>query len=130
MAPRERVWNTATGRANFLICAGVEEDPEVRRPGGAAARDDPQSRPVQHDDLQPDDRYRGVFGGRMVVFMNKDDMAERGIAEALVEIESLTDGGDCAGPRAASRRGPTRFSAGRRRLLSRDQRLLPLTHHD
>ena len=24
-----------------------------------------------------DDRYRGVFGGRMVVFMNEDDMKAR-----------------------------------------------------
>ncbi len=27
-----------------------------------------------------DDRYRGVFGTRMVVFMNESDMAARGIA--------------------------------------------------
>ena len=27
-----------------------------------------------------DDRYRGVFGGRMVVFMNEADMQARGIA--------------------------------------------------
>jgi anaerobic selenocysteine-containing dehydrogenase len=38
------------------------------------------------------DRYRGVFGGRKVLFMNPDDMAERHIEpEALVEIESLAD---------------------------------------
>ena len=27
--PRNREWNTANGRANFLVCAGVAEDPEV-----------------------------------------------------------------------------------------------------
>src|SRR5260370_36324399 len=38
------------------------------------------------------DRYRGVYGTRTVVFMNKDDMAARGIApQALVEIEALSD---------------------------------------
>jgi anaerobic selenocysteine-containing dehydrogenase len=38
------------------------------------------------------DRYRGVFGGRMVV--NEADMLVRGIApEALVEIESLAKDG-------------------------------------
>jgi anaerobic selenocysteine-containing dehydrogenase len=26
-----------------------------------------------------DDRYRGVYGGRRVVFLNSDDMAERGL---------------------------------------------------
>jgi anaerobic selenocysteine-containing dehydrogenase len=36
------------------------------------------------------DRYRGVFGGRTVVFMNEADMSQRGIAAgALVEIESI-----------------------------------------
>lgn len=41
-----------------------------------------------------DDRYRGVFGGRMVVFMNEIDMKARGItAGALVEIESLAKDG-------------------------------------
>ena len=41
-----------------------------------------------------DDRYRGVFGGRMVVFMNEADMRNRGIAEGdMVEIESLAEDG-------------------------------------
>jgi anaerobic selenocysteine-containing dehydrogenase len=41
-----------------------------------------------------DDRYRGVFGGRMVVFINEADMKARGIAEGdQVEIESLADDG-------------------------------------
>ncbi len=30
--PRERVWKTATGRANFLVCPGVAEDPAVANP--------------------------------------------------------------------------------------------------
>jgi formate dehydrogenase major subunit len=38
------------------------------------------------------DRYRGVFGGRMVVFMNEDDMTERQIEEdSIVELVSLAD---------------------------------------
>ena len=41
-----------------------------------------------------DDRYRGVFGGRMVVFMNEADMQSRGITEGdMVEIESLAEDG-------------------------------------
>jgi hypothetical protein len=36
------------------------------------------------------DRYRGVSGGRRVVFMNEVDMRRRGISiDALVEIESV-----------------------------------------
>jgi anaerobic selenocysteine-containing dehydrogenase len=38
------------------------------------------------------DRYRGVYSTRTVIFMNKDDMAARAIApHALVEIEAVGD---------------------------------------
>src|SRR5271163_3859384 len=30
--PRVREWNTPTGRANFLVCAGVAENPEAANP--------------------------------------------------------------------------------------------------
>jgi len=90
--PRQRVWETATGRANFLVFPGVDEDRPVSDPAMlrlATLR--------SHDQYNTtiytlDDRYRGVFGGRMVVFMNETDMRARGIAEGdLVEIESLAD---------------------------------------
>jgi molybdopterin-dependent oxidoreductase alpha subunit len=90
--PRERVWETATGRANFLVFPGVREDDAVSDPAMlrlATLR--------SHDQYNTtiytlDDRYRGVFGGRMVVFMNETDMRTRGITEGdLVEIESLAD---------------------------------------
>ncbi len=90
--PRDRVWETATGRANFLVFPGVSEDEAVSDPGMlrlATLR--------SHDQYNTtiytlDDRYRGVFGGRMVVFMNEADMRDRGIAAGdPVEIESLAD---------------------------------------
>jgi molybdopterin-dependent oxidoreductase alpha subunit len=90
--PRQRVWETATGRANFLVFPGVDEDRPVSDPAMlrlATLR--------SHDQYNTtiytlDDRYRGVFGGRMVVFMNEADMRARGIAEGdPVEIESLAD---------------------------------------
>ena len=90
--PRERIWETATGRANFLVFPGVSEDEAVSDPAMlrlATLR--------SHDQYNTtiytlDDRYRGVFGGRMVVFMNEVDMRDRGITEGdLVEIESLAD---------------------------------------
>jgi anaerobic selenocysteine-containing dehydrogenase len=77
--PRNREWHTSTGRANFLVCAGVAEDPDVGDPAAL------QLTTIRsHDQYNTtiyglDDRYRGVFGGRMVVFMNKDDMADRQI---------------------------------------------------
>jgi molybdopterin-dependent oxidoreductase alpha subunit len=90
--PRARIWNTPTGRANFIVFPGVSEDEPVSDPAMlrlATLR--------SHDQYNTtiytlDDRYRGVLGGRMVVFMNETDMRARGIAEGdLVEIESLAD---------------------------------------
>jgi formate dehydrogenase major subunit len=90
--PRERIWNTSTGRANFIVFPGTAEDELVKDPAMlrlATLR--------SHDQYNTtiytlDDRYRGVFGGRMVVFMNEADMRARGIAEGdLVEVESLAD---------------------------------------
>jgi len=92
--PRQRVWNTATGRANFLVFPGVDEDPPVS--DSAMLR---LATLRSHDQYNTtiyslDDRYRGVFGGRMVVFMNEADMQARGIAEGdMVEIESLAEDG-------------------------------------
>jgi molybdopterin-dependent oxidoreductase alpha subunit len=72
--PRNRVWKTPNGRANFLVFDGVEEDSPVSHPAMlrlATLR--------SHDQYNTtiyalNDRYRGVFGGRMVVFMNAADM--------------------------------------------------------
>jgi len=90
--PRERVWKTATGRANFLVFPGLGEDEAEADPAMlrlATLRSHDQYNTTVYT---LDDRYRGVFGGRMVVFMNEADMKTRGIAEGdLVEIESLAD---------------------------------------
>ena len=92
--PRERIWNTSTGRANFLVFEGLNED---------RALGDPKVLRLttirSHDQYNTtiyglNDRYRGVFGGRMVAFMNEADMQARGIApEMVVEIESLAEDG-------------------------------------
>jgi formate dehydrogenase major subunit len=92
--PRQRVWNTATGRANFLVFQGIDEDPPVSDPAMlrlATLRSHDQYNTTIYS---LDDRYRGVFGGRMVVFMNEADMRTRGITEGdMVEIESLAEDG-------------------------------------
>jgi molybdopterin-dependent oxidoreductase alpha subunit len=92
--PRQRVWQTATGRANFLVFPGVSEDDPVADPAMlrlATLRSHDQYNTTIYS---LDDRYRGVFGGRMVVFMNAVDMRARGIAEGdPVEIESLAEPG-------------------------------------
>jgi formate dehydrogenase major subunit len=89
---RLREWNTKSGKANFLIFEGLDEAPPVANPGMlrlATLRSHDQYNTTIYS---LDDRYRGVFGGRMVVFMNADDMRDRGIKpESIVELESLAD---------------------------------------
>jgi molybdopterin-dependent oxidoreductase alpha subunit len=85
IASRERVWKTASGKAQFLVNA-VELDTPIHR-----ARQQYGERLMvlmttrSHDQYNTtiyamDDRYRGVFGQRRVVFINKDDLAMLGFA--------------------------------------------------
>jgi hypothetical protein len=85
--PRDRAWNTPTGRGNF---EGGENPPlaEASILRLATLRSHNQYNTTIYG---LGDRYRGVFGGRMAVFI---DMKERGsVPGALVEIESLADDG-------------------------------------
>ena len=68
------------------------------------------------------DRYRGVFGGRRVIFMNADDMRDRNIAEhQLVDIVSHfgAERRRAAQVQGRALRDPARL---RRRLLPGDER--------
>ena len=129
--PRERRWNTPTGRANFIVFEGVDENPPASDPAMlrlATLR--------SHDQYNTtiyglDDRYRGVFGGRMVVFMNQADMRERGIAEGdPVEIESLAEDGKrrIVGGFWAKPHNIPRGSIGA--YYPETNPLLPLAYHD
>jgi molybdopterin-dependent oxidoreductase alpha subunit len=87
----ERVWRTSTGKARFLVFRGVDENPPVAHPEMlrlATLRSHDQYNTTIYS---MNDRYRGVYGTRTVIFMNTDDMAARGIKpQALVEIEALS----------------------------------------
>jgi molybdopterin-dependent oxidoreductase alpha subunit len=90
--PRERVWKTATGKANFLVSPGLCEDPSVSDANMLRLTTIRSHDQYNTTIYSLNDRYRGVFGGRDVVFMNEEDMAERGIEpDSLVELESLAD---------------------------------------
>lgn len=94
IAPRRRAWLTPNGKANFLPLPGLHVDAPVDDPGMlrlATVR--------SHDQFNTtiysyNDRYRGVYNDRMVVFMNAEDMAARGLAEgAKITLETIsTDG--------------------------------------
>jgi len=129
--PRELAWNTATKRANFLVYPGLAEDPDV-----TDARALRLTTIRSHDQYNTtiyslNDRYRGVYGGRKVLFMNAEDMAERSIeAEALVEIESLADTDRrrmVAGFKVRPYNIPRGSAAA---YYPETNNLLPLSHHD
>ena len=79
-----RVWKTQTGKANFAIFAGLEEDlfsndPEVLRMTSLRAHDQ-----YNTTIYGLNDRYRGVFGRRDVLFINPAELERLGFAEGDV----------------------------------------------
>jgi anaerobic selenocysteine-containing dehydrogenase len=81
LPPTERVWNTPSGKAEFLRFVGLREDPALADPTVLKL-----TTLRSHDQYNTtiyglDDRYRGVFGRRDVLFMNEEDLAERGMEE-------------------------------------------------
>jgi molybdopterin-dependent oxidoreductase alpha subunit len=128
---RELTWKTSTGRANFLVYPGLAENPDPSVSGMlrmATIRSHDQYNTTVYS---LNDRYRGVFGGRKVVFMNQDDMVERNIAaDGLVEIESVAD----TDRRRLVRGFKVRpYNIPRGSVASyypETNELLPLSHHD
>jgi len=94
LPPTERKWPTPTGKAMFSVYGGVKEDADVL--GGENVLRLMTIR--SHDQYNTtiyalDDRYRGVFGRRDVLFMHEDDMASRGLEHGdLVDIETIVTG--------------------------------------
>ncbi|MFK8252818.1 FdhF/YdeP family oxidoreductase [Ancylobacter terrae] len=91
---RERIWATASGKASFLVCTGLREDPTVTDPDAlwlTTIRSHDQYNTTLYS---LSDRYRGVYGQRDVIFLNEAEMARRGLkADDRVDIVTLsTDG--------------------------------------
>jgi molybdopterin-dependent oxidoreductase alpha subunit len=90
--PRDsRTFDTATGKARF----SVNPPDAIAVPEGHLLLQTMRS----HDQFNTtvyglDDRYRGIKGGRKVVFVNTDDLTDRGLTNGdLVDIISVwTDG--------------------------------------
>lgn len=86
-APRdERRFPTATGKANFTVNA-LEV---LRVPAGRLLLQTVRSHDQYNTTIYGmDDRYRGVRGGRRVVFVHPGDLAERGLADGdMVDLIS------------------------------------------
>ncbi|MCW2882669.1 MAG: putative dehydrogenase [Sphaerisporangium sp.] len=81
-APRdERRFPTETGKANFTVNA-LEV---LRVPAGRLLLQTVRSHDQYNTTIYGlDDRYRGVHSGRRVVFVNPDDLTERGMADGEI----------------------------------------------
>jgi len=83
---RERRFHTASGRAQFTVHAV----PRTRLAPGQVRLTTIRSHDQYNTTIYGlDDRYRGIRGGRRVVFLNEDDMRALGLeAGDLVDLES------------------------------------------
>ena len=92
--PRRRVWMTPNGRANFLVLPGLDADDPVADPAMlrlATVRSHDQFNTTIYSD---NDRYRGIRGDRMVLFMNAEDIADRGLAQGQrIALETIAQDG-------------------------------------
>jgi molybdopterin-dependent oxidoreductase alpha subunit len=91
---RERIWATPSGKAHFLIFEGLGED---------SRQDDLEalwlSTIRSHDQYNTtvysmSDRYRGVYGQRDVVFINKSELEKRNLQDGdrVDLVTQSTDG--------------------------------------
>jgi molybdopterin-dependent oxidoreductase alpha subunit len=89
---RERVFKTPTGRAEFSLAPLPDDvDPGTGRLMLATIRSHDQFNTTIYSN---DDRYRGLKGLRTVVFMNENDMRDRGLEEFdLVDVTSFSKDG-------------------------------------
>ncbi len=79
LPPTERVWPTPSGKAMFSVFDGVDENRQ-----GVGENILRLVTLRSHDQYNTtiyalDDRYRGVFGRRDILFMNEGDMAQLGL---------------------------------------------------
>ncbi|MEW6340731.1 MAG: FdhF/YdeP family oxidoreductase [Paraburkholderia sp.] len=83
VASRERDWQTSTGKANFIVHAVQQDTPIARAKALHGERLMTLMTTRSHDQYNTtiyalDDRYRGVFGQRRVIFINPADIAMLG----------------------------------------------------
>ena len=92
--PRRRVWPTPNGKANFLPLPGLEvndvvDDPWMLRLATVRSHDQFNTTIYSYND-----RYRGVYNDRMVLFMNEDDRLARGLdAGSKITLETISSDG-------------------------------------
>ncbi len=94
LPPTERQWPTPSGKAIFSVYEGVKEDADVLGAEHVLRLITIRSHDQYNTTIYAmDDRYRGVFGRRDVLFMNEADLEEHGLEHGdLVDIETIVSG--------------------------------------
>jgi len=93
---RERKWETETGKANFIVPAGLDEDPDMPARGPdildlITLRSNDQFNTTIYG---YDDRFRGVKGTRAILFMNAADLARIGVRDGdSVDLSTPSEDG-------------------------------------
>jgi molybdopterin-dependent oxidoreductase alpha subunit len=134
VAASYREWHTPNKKANFLVMDGLCEDPR------ASAADVLILTTLRaHDQYNTtiyglNDRYRGVFGRRDVLFMNGDDLTARGLSHGdLVEVEAVPYDGEPEGQSRMITLTAVAYEIPRGCLAAyypEANILIPLAHHD
>ncbi|APW38888.1 formate dehydrogenase [Rhodoferax koreense] len=129
---RHREWKTDSGKAHFATPADLRTDPDTPEPDADTLR----LMTVRSDDqfnttvYSLDDRFRGIYGTRMVLLMNAADIARLGLAEgAIVTAETAVNDGfhrAVAGLRVTTYDIPAGCAAG---YFPECNPLMPLAHH-
>jgi anaerobic selenocysteine-containing dehydrogenase len=129
-----RAWATPSGKANFLVMPGVCEDPRSKQADVLTL-----TTLRAHDQYNTtiyglNDRYRGVFGRRDVLFMNEADLAARGLTHGdRVELESVPLDGETPAQGAALALTAIAYELPRgcaAAYYPEANVLIPLAHHD
>jgi molybdopterin-dependent oxidoreductase alpha subunit len=93
---RERKWKTKSGKAEFMVPETLDENPDMpeRQPGDLrlfTLRSDSQFNTTIYTH---NDRFRGVYGSRMVLLMNQQDIDQHGLAaDSEVSLEAVSPDG-------------------------------------
>ena len=98
LGARHRKWNTKTGKANFIVPKSLSEDIDIEVPEDArdvlyltTLRSQGQFNTTVYSYR---DRFRGVEGTRMVLFMHRDDIDRLRLKEGeTVALSTVTEDG-------------------------------------
>lgn len=132
IAARHRQWNTANGKANFIVPDPLIANSHPAEESGQVL----QLMTVRSDDqfnttiYTLDDRFRGIYGTRQVLLMNPMDVQRLGLSEGdLVYARTAIDDGvlrEVSGLRVTPYDIPSGCAVG---YFPECNPLVPLSHH-